>query len=91
MQKLASVLQLLVIQLFRLAVLYVPCVQLLQTASIMYIDTEKKFSSRRVVEMAKARWPQHFTSQVFNTPDVMMAPTCINIVVTVTVFSYNRS
>ncbi|KAL3147194.1 DNA repair protein RAD51 [Trebouxia sp. C0010 RCD-2024] len=34
-----------------------------QTASVMYIDTEKKFSSRRVVEIAKARWPQYFTSQ----------------------------
>ena len=30
----------------------------------MYIDTEKKFSSRRVVEMAKAHWPQHFPTQV---------------------------
>ena len=37
---------------------------MLQTASVIYIDTEKKFSSRRVVEMAKAHWPQHFQTQV---------------------------
>lgn len=35
----------------------------LQVGAVMYIDTEKKFSSRRIVEMAKARWPQHFASQ----------------------------
>ena len=37
---------------------------MLQMASVMYIDTEKKFSSRRVVEMARAHWPQHFPTQV---------------------------
>ncbi len=30
----------------------------------MYIDTEKKFSSRRIVEMAKSRWPHTFHNQV---------------------------
>ena len=37
---------------------------MLQIASVMYIDTEKKFSSRRVVEMARAHWPQHSPTQV---------------------------
>ena len=37
---------------------------LLQAGCVIYIDTEKKFSSRRVVEMAKAHWPEVFTSQV---------------------------
>lgn len=37
---------------------------MLQMASVMYIDTEKKFSSRRVVEMAKAHWAQYFPTQV---------------------------
>ncbi|DBB05144.1 TPA: hypothetical protein ACH3X3_010395 [Trebouxia sp. C0006] len=31
--------------------------------SVMYIDTEKKFSSRRIVEMAKSRWPHTFHDQ----------------------------
>ncbi|KAA6429298.1 MAG: DNA repair RAD51 protein 2-like [Trebouxia sp. A1-2] len=31
--------------------------------SVMYIDTEKKFSSRRVVEMARSRWPHTFHNQ----------------------------
>lgn len=30
----------------------------------MYIDTEKKFSSKRIVELAKARWPDQFATQV---------------------------
>jgi len=35
-----------------------------QAKSLMYIDTEKKFSSRRIVEMAKSRWPHTFHNQV---------------------------
>ena len=35
-----------------------------QAESVMYIDTEKKFSSRRIVEMAKSRWPHTFHNQV---------------------------
>lgn len=34
-----------------------------QAGSVMYIDTEKKFSSRRIVEMAKSRWPHTFHNQ----------------------------
>ncbi|KAL0050684.1 hypothetical protein WJX82_005123 [Trebouxia sp. C0006] len=35
----------------------------MQAGSVMYIDTEKKFSSRRIVEMAKSRWPHTFHDQ----------------------------
>lgn len=45
---------------------------MLQMASVMYIDTENKFSSRRVVEMAKAHWPQQFPSQVGGLHVVML-------------------
>ena len=42
----------------------------------MYIDTEKKFSSRRIVEMAKSRWPHIFDSQVLLDYHYICSLTC---------------
>ena len=45
-----------------------------QAGSVMYIDTEKKFSSRRIVEMAKSRWPHIFGSQVLLNHHCICSP-----------------